>query len=201
MPLIRQFGSRTVPAGVLGELPRSVFVHAWLCLLTREMATPDGSAIVPLVEFFNHAPDAGAAVEWSALAAPPRHWDEEGGGVVVTALRGHAAGDEVRITYGVLSNPLLFRTYGFTVPPEDEPVWTCTFGERELVEACRAVRPELADECAELPNLHLASDCLTETLAVLLVRARPAGESRKKRRSLRSRSLAPRYSTKRKGKN
>lgn len=44
--------------------------------------------------------------------------------MVVTADRAHQPGEELCCSYGPRSNVLLYRTYGFTHPPEQEPGWS-----------------------------------------------------------------------------
>jgi len=148
-------GSEDLQALGLSDVDAGLFLHAWLCLLTREFGGAHGSALIPLIEFFNHCPGPGADQEW----------DDEADAVVVRARRAHAAGEEVFISYAPLSNPILFRTYGFTVPPEVEPTWTCTFVETEVLQAAP---PELADHLAALPNLHIEASVVTDTLATVL---------------------------------
>mmetsp|Transcript_124616 Transcript_124616/g.363889 ORF Transcript_124616/g.363889 Transcript_124616/m.363889 type:complete len:588 (-) Transcript_124616:55-1818(-) len=146
--------SELTAAGLAG-VDADLFLKAWLCLLTREFGGAHGSALVPLVEFFNHSPDPGA----------DQDWDDEADAVVVRARRAHVVGEEVLISYAPLSNPLLFRTYGFTVLPEAEPSWTCTFLESE---ALQAADPELSDQIASMPNVHIDASQVTDTLAAVL---------------------------------
>ncbi|CAK9102107.1 CLIP-associated protein, partial [Durusdinium trenchii] len=127
------------------ELDEGLFAFSWLCLLTRRFRGPEGSALVPGVDFLNHSSKPNAASEW----------DEASGSIVVTSLVDLQPGDEVCISYGNLSNPLLFRTYGFTLPCEPlgkegdrspvmlrfEPCCSCTFTQEELV-AGRAGLPD-----------------------------------------------------------
>ncbi|CAE7189304.1 CLASP, partial [Symbiodinium pilosum] len=80
------------------------------------------------VDFLNHAAAPNASSDW----------DEESGSVEVRALADLSKGDEVLLSYGCLSNPLLWRTYGFTLPFRSEPMWTCTFSQQELSEASDA---------------------------------------------------------------
>eukprot|EP00928_Gymnodinium_smaydae_P056861 TRINITY_DN40167_c0_g1_i1.p1 TRINITY_DN40167_c0_g1~~TRINITY_DN40167_c0_g1_i1.p1 ORF type:complete len:538 (-),score=87.95 TRINITY_DN40167_c0_g1_i1:446-2014(-) len=153
---------KCVDASLLGPgFTPGLFFQAWLSLLTRNFASPHGSAFVPLVDLFNHSPNPGMDVDWDAGKDS----------IVVTARRTHAVGEELRFAYGALSNPLLYRTYGFTVPPKEEPSWTCTFLETELVEACATCEeaPEdFVSILADLPNLHLDATAVTEELAALL---------------------------------
>merc|ERR1712194_364748 len=92
-------------------------------------------------------------------------------GVVIRAVRDHHAGEELFISYGVLSNPLLFRTYGFTLPAHLEPELTCTFEDSEVLALCRDGGPLLAasaDRFAGLPSLHLEATGISRTLAKFL---------------------------------
>merc|ERR1712190_483187 len=63
-------------------------------------------------------------------------WDLEGDKMVLKALRDHDAGEEIFITYGDHSNPLLLRTYGFAVPPADEASWTVSIAAGDLQNYC-----------------------------------------------------------------
>eukprot|EP00928_Gymnodinium_smaydae_P032824 TRINITY_DN23679_c0_g5_i1.p1 TRINITY_DN23679_c0_g5~~TRINITY_DN23679_c0_g5_i1.p1 ORF type:complete len:680 (+),score=157.28 TRINITY_DN23679_c0_g5_i1:128-2041(+) len=92
------------------------YLHAHLSILSRVFDCAGGSpALVPVTDLCNHDPDPGA--QWD--------WDPARRAHVVTALRAHSAGEEVKISYGQISNVLLFRTYGFTLPPAIEPSWAC----------------------------------------------------------------------------
>lgn len=160
-------GEEGRPAAAFDHL----FLQAWLCLLTRKFASPRGSIFVPGVDLFNHSPRARSAGEW----------DEGRNAVVVRALQAHEAGDEVYICYGKLSNPQLFRTYGFTVPPPREPAWTCTFEDQELLALCDQdgpAGPQLREHFAgQSTSLHLDAALITETLAALLEACAMAGVS------------------------
>jgi len=83
-------------------------------MLTRAFDAGPMSALVPIVDLMNHANDAGA--RWC--------WDEAAQAMVVTARRAHVRGEQVCISYGNRPNPLLFRTYGFTLPPPCEHSWS-----------------------------------------------------------------------------
>merc|ERR1719321_2079412 len=72
----------------------------------------------------NHSNDPGAIVAWNP--------DEKK--TVVRALRSHEAGEEIHISYEALSNPMMVRQYGFTLPPETEPAWTVASKVRNLFE-------------------------------------------------------------------
>jgi len=69
------------------------------------------------VDLMNHASGGAVGVSWC--------WDQEARAMVATANRAHAAGEELLDSYGLRSNLLLYRTYGFTQGPEQEPSWTC----------------------------------------------------------------------------
>ncbi|CAJ1391013.1 unnamed protein product [Effrenium voratum] len=149
-------------AEVPEELDEGLFLLSWLLLLSRRFAGPEGSTLVPGVDFLNHSSQPNASSDW----------DEDSGAIVVTTLQDLKPGDEVLISYGCLSNPLLFRTYGFTLPCALEPTWTCTFGQAELAEVCNAT-PELEG----LPNLHLDAKLVTQELAQLLQAWPGAGQA------------------------
>lgn len=143
-------------------LDMTLFVHAWLCLLTREFGGPHGSTLVPLVDYFNHSTDAGAE----------QVWDDDAEAVVVKAIRPHKPGEAICIEYGRMSNALLFRTYGFTLPVEQELSCTCTFLENELQAICETdgafSNPAFAVHLATLPNLHIDSGEVTEVLTLFI---------------------------------
>uniref|UniRef100_A0A7S4V2G5 SET domain-containing protein n=1 Tax=Alexandrium monilatum TaxID=311494 RepID=A0A7S4V2G5_9DINO len=93
------------------------FLRAWLLLVTRAFETGGArTTLVPGMDSFNHRPQrAGVQV----------YWDADAGTMRVKATRDIARGEEVFISYGDLCNPMLYRTYGFTLPPAEEPGWTC----------------------------------------------------------------------------
>ncbi|CAE8655941.1 unnamed protein product, partial [Polarella glacialis] len=154
------------------SLDQGLYLLAWLCLLTRRFSGPEGSSLVPGVDFMNHSAAPNASSDWDE--------DSCGGAVVVRALRPIRAGEEIYICYGSRSNPLLWRTHGFTLPASEEPSWSCTFSGQELVEAAqtcsaqgqRATQDDelrdFLDELRELPNVHLDSSHVTDELAGLL---------------------------------
>lgn len=93
------------------ELQR--FVQAYLILLTRTFSCESFHRFVPVADMMNHS------------AAPNATWTfDERGDFVVKTLGPVEAGEEVTISYGRdKSNVRLFRTYGFTAQPKDEPCW------------------------------------------------------------------------------
>lgn len=156
---MRSVGSKEMP-----NFDEGLFLQAWLCLLTRRFRGPEGSALVPGVDFLNHSWEPNASSDW----------DEESGAVIVTTTRDLKQGEEVLISYGDFSNPLLFRTYGFTLPSRCETCRSCTFTEEELL----ATAPkEVAEDLQALPNLHLNSMQVTDELAVLLQVWQGAGDA------------------------
>lgn len=100
---------------VLGEgFDVGAFMQARLCLLTRVFQVHEESSLVPIADLFNHNSDPSAL--WSL--------DADANEFVITAVRDTALGEEVLVSYGPRSNALLFRTYGFTLAPEQEPAWS-----------------------------------------------------------------------------
>lgn len=93
-----------------------MFFRAKLSMLTRAFQTCCDSSLVPVVDLFNHSPGTGKGVIW--------RWDETARAMVVTANRAHAAGEELLDSYGLRSNAIMYRTYGFTQLPAVEPHWT-----------------------------------------------------------------------------
>ena len=100
------------------------FLRARLCLVSRKFGSPQGNSLCPVVDLMNHSNDPGAVVTWNTA-------EEKS---VVRALRAHSAGEEVCISYEALSNPMMLRQYGFTLPPEMEPGWTFASKIRTLHE-------------------------------------------------------------------
>jgi len=101
-----------------------IYMQARLCVLTRAFHVGKQWTMLPLVDSFNHSADPG--VSW--------HFSAEADVMVMIAERAHAPGEHMCISYGFKPNPLLFRTYGFTVPPRSEPSWAFVLqGEK----ACR----------------------------------------------------------------
>lgn len=136
------------------------FFQAWLCLLTRSVGCPSGSALVPVIDFFNHSTDPVADMDW----------DDGIDAVIVRAKRRLCSGEEVFITYGTLSNALLYRTYGFTLGPQVETCHTYTFETSVLQEMIdkKSIVAEVAEVLIALPNLHIDSSCVTESLVAFL---------------------------------
>jgi len=129
-----------LPAEVLGgKFEAGAYFQAKLSMLTRVFHRGTESALVPAIDFINHWPTHTA--DWA--------WDESTGAMVVTSNRAHEAGEQVFISYGRRPNPLLLRTYGFTVPPEVEPSWCFVLqGEK---------RPEVAEVFKHfMPRKHVA---------------------------------------------
>jgi len=90
-----------------------MFLHAWLCHMTRKFKTTSPSTLVPVLDLFNHSSDAG--LRWI--------WDDQDE-VTITAIRHHKAGEELFLSYGPLSNVLLYSSFGFTLRSDFEPSWT-----------------------------------------------------------------------------
>ncbi|CAE8695075.1 unnamed protein product, partial [Polarella glacialis] len=137
-----------------------IFMSARLSLLSREFATRHGSALVPLVDLCNH----------SATPAAHQSWDLQGDAMVITAVRDLEAGEELLITYGLTSNPMLLRTYGFVLPPGIEPAWTVSFPVSELIDICGpGPRKELEDRFLPLLEFQLTTagvvDFLSDAMA------------------------------------
>lgn len=92
-----------------------LFLHARLSMLSRVFHThPEYPSLVPVVDLFNHSPDP--TCDWG--------FDADADAMVLTSNRAHAIGDQLWITYGIRPNPILFRAYGFTLPPSMEPSWS-----------------------------------------------------------------------------
>jgi len=118
MEVLRSFRviSKGVPAEVLGpKFDSGLFLHSRLSLFSRVFhSSPEFSSLVPIADLFNHSPDH--TCDWV--------FDADTGAMVLTANRAHAAGEQIWTTYGMRPNPVLLRTYGFTLPPQIEPCWS-----------------------------------------------------------------------------
>ena len=68
------------------------------------------------------------------------------------------AGEELLISYGSKGNADLFRTYGFTLPPDVEPLWSTTVRIAEVQTICDRFLPSHFDE----PVLLLGTAALDE---------------------------------------
>eukprot|EP00931_Biecheleriopsis_adriatica_P039763 TRINITY_DN22736_c0_g1_i1.p1 TRINITY_DN22736_c0_g1~~TRINITY_DN22736_c0_g1_i1.p1 ORF type:complete len:645 (+),score=152.36 TRINITY_DN22736_c0_g1_i1:55-1989(+) len=103
------FGSKPVEV--------EMFLRARLSSQTRVFQTCVDTTLVPVADLLNQSSTVdGAGVLWS--------WDSEANAMIIKAVRAHAPGEELFTTYGSRSNMLLYRTYGFTLRPENEPGWT-----------------------------------------------------------------------------
>ncbi|CAE7693898.1 set11, partial [Symbiodinium pilosum] len=92
------------------------FLRAWLLVITRAFEVGGArSTLIPGLDSFNHDP--------SKQCAKVRL--DSSGDMCLEATRSIEPGEQVFLEYGELSNPMLFRTYGFTMPPEALPVQSC----------------------------------------------------------------------------
>jgi len=92
-----------------------MFFRAFLCSLSRRFRTSVPCSNVPVVDLLNHSPADTAGVQWG--------YDELRHDMVLTAKRAHATGEELLQSYGALNNIFAYRSYGFTQPPNIEPIW------------------------------------------------------------------------------
>lgn len=137
------------------EFRPGIYMGAKLSLLSREFGTKHGSALVPIVDLCNHSAHYGAR----------QSWDKVQDAMVVTAARAHVPGEELFISYGFTSNPLLLRTYGFTLPPELEPNWTIAFPVSELMDICsESCRKALEQAFLEFAEFQLSTADAAEYL-------------------------------------
>ncbi|CAE8637927.1 unnamed protein product, partial [Polarella glacialis] len=138
-----------------GRVPEvEMFLRARLCLLSRVFQTCCDSTLVPVADLLNHANEP--SVLWN--------WDAEGQAMVITAVKAHRRGEELFTSYGTRSNVLLYRTYGFTLPPMDEPAWTYIV-RPHLVRPVYAVFIEDGDA---RPRMMLESSHIDESLCEIL---------------------------------
>lgn len=148
---------------LLKEVNASFFRYARLCILSRAFYTPHGTSLVPLVDFCNHSADPVAH----------QRWELEGDAMVVKALRRIKPGEEITLSYGVYANTTLFRTYGFTLPPEEEPLWGFNFFASELQGLPSNVAPAqvkccIAVQFLDLEEVSFKSNALQPSLSKVL---------------------------------
>ncbi|CAE8621762.1 unnamed protein product, partial [Polarella glacialis] len=132
-------------------VPGPVCFHAYLCIISRGF---ENGALVPIADCFNHSADPGVAWDIDSL-----------GNMVLTAARNHSKGEELSISYGEKSNPLLFREYGFTLPGSQEPCWEYVLqGDEEQLE--KVMGEHQFDLAGFLPEemLRLSSQELDDSL-------------------------------------
>lgn len=103
-------------AGMPERLEAEMFLRARMSAQTRVFQTCVDTTLVPVADLLNHSPTLTPGVLWS--------WDAKAEAMIVTAVRAHNAGEELFTTYGARSNMLLYRTYGFTLHPINEPSFT-----------------------------------------------------------------------------
>ncbi|CEM07993.1 unnamed protein product [Vitrella brassicaformis CCMP3155] len=98
------------------------FMRATALLQSRSMAVANGLGdVVPCgADLLNHAPSRFANARWQ--------FDAVVDSLQVNASRAIAAGEEIVISYGDRSNPQLFLSFGFTLPPTLEPFQTFKAG-------------------------------------------------------------------------
>lgn len=103
-------------AGMPENVEAEMFLRARMSAQTRVFQTCVDTTLVPVADLLNHSPTLTPGVLWS--------WDAEAEAMIVTAVRAHSPGEELFTTYGARSNMLLYRTYGFTLHPKEEPSFT-----------------------------------------------------------------------------
>jgi len=103
-----------LPRDLLGDNFRpGYYLQARLCTLTRTFDCAHLPSLVPVADLFNHSHDQGLA--WQFTTGDDTF--------SIRSLRAHAQGEELFVSYGLKPNPLLHRTYGFTLAPQHEPSW------------------------------------------------------------------------------
>jgi hypothetical protein len=129
-----QLIKKGVPAHLLGDgFAPGLFLHARLSSLSRVFHTcPEYASLVPIIDLFNHTTDP--TCDWV--------FSKEEDAQILTANRAHAAGDQLWITYGMRPNTILFRTYGFTLPPSMEPSWSYILQGNKPFEVYERYLPE-----------------------------------------------------------
>lgn len=102
-------------------LNQTTFLRARCFVSTHVFEDAEGSSrLPPLAINFNHAPGDQVFARWQ--------WDRRDDALHIWAERPIPAGSEVTISYGVRSNAQLLATYGFTVEPWSEPIFTFRIG-------------------------------------------------------------------------
>lgn len=102
---------------VVGADDPGLAEHAWAHALTNSrmfklrIEGTDRRAMVPVADFFDHGP---GDTTWA--------YDDAAGGLVITAARRVAAGEELRLGYGQFSNAHLLAHYGFAVDDNRDDV-------------------------------------------------------------------------------
>ena len=135
LPALRRAGA-PLPTAAHFELAASL-------LLSRGFSLPCAGAVAgapvlaPVLDLLNHSPSPSAAVHSGAAALECR------------ALRALAAGEEVRISYGALSDAELAYRYGFTLCRAAPPAPQGRARKRPRAASAQAGEP------AELPLLGL----------------------------------------------
>jgi len=110
-----------------------MFFRARLSMLTRVFQTSCDSSLVPVADLFNHSHGSEPGLVW--------RWDEDALAMVVTANRAHVVGEELLDSYGLRSNVLMHRTYGFTQPPAVEPHWTFCMNPIDILPVVECLLP------------------------------------------------------------
>eukprot|EP00929_Paragymnodinium_shiwhaense_P055062 TRINITY_DN27607_c0_g1_i3.p1 TRINITY_DN27607_c0_g1~~TRINITY_DN27607_c0_g1_i3.p1 ORF type:complete len:323 (+),score=49.82 TRINITY_DN27607_c0_g1_i3:323-1291(+) len=146
---------KVAPDLVPPEVSAWMYAQARLSMLSRVFDAADPSSMVPLADLFNHSHDHKSAT-W--------RWDPDVRCMVVKADRDHKAGEEIIVSYGPRSNALLYRTYGFTAPPDEECGWTCIIQN----EQAHAIYETYLPETRRFVTIMLDSQHLDESLVDVL---------------------------------
>lgn len=98
------------------RVQKGMFFRAMLCFQSRQFKAAVSNSGVPVADLINHATGPMRGVVW--------RYDEDAQAHVLTAVRPHAAGEELFQSYGDHANTCLYRCYGFTQAPDLETKWT-----------------------------------------------------------------------------
>jgi len=163
-----------VPKELGQRFELSMFLRARMSVLSRVFHAKHGSTLVPVVDLFNHTANPSVLWRWcdvddAEIPCPPE------GAMVVTAARAHEAGEELLDSYGARSNVLLFRTYGFTQPPELEPGWSCCLSPERQPPEVADIYTRFLPPASASPMIILDSKRLDEALVASLNAAVSAG--------------------------
>jgi len=155
--------AQSLPADQLGSrFGPGLYMQARVCILSRAFDCDEaGVGLIPIVDLFNHSDSHGAIIELTADA------------MVVRAIRDYASGEHITITYGQKSNPLLFRTYGFTNPPVSEPSWSFVLQGQKPQHIYAEYLPEKLREL----SIHLDTHSVSPSLLEAITAAQDGGHS------------------------
>mmetsp|Transcript_126217 Transcript_126217/g.200187 ORF Transcript_126217/g.200187 Transcript_126217/m.200187 type:complete len:629 (+) Transcript_126217:58-1944(+) len=143
-------------ASILGSAfdDAKIYAQAKFCMMTRVFDVNSSPAMVMLGDLFNHHSQYG--IRWA--------YNEAEDAMDYVAIRPHAKGEEVFVSYGSTSNVKLHRGYGFTLPAQDEESW----GYEMRRERVHSIMDAFVPEAQQLPVISLDTLKIDTTLSKLL---------------------------------